>query len=126
MKGKRKKEAGFTLIEILIAVTIVGISFVVIMKGYMALTGLVQQMGEYQRVSSFASLKIDQVIQKVNDSTIGAEILGNLEINWQSIDQDVGDGVRRIMILIDWQSQKGPKEYKLTTLIGGGSYETRP
>lgn len=123
MKAFLKQESGFTLIEIMVAVVIVGISFVVIIEGYMAMSGLVQQMKEYQLVSSFASQRMNQVIQKMDISTYGTEELRNLEVTWNSMEQSVGDGVKQLMVLVEWQGRKGPKQYQLTTLVGGGEYE---
>lgn len=123
MRAFLKQGSGFTLIEIMVAVTIVGISFVVIVEGYMAMSGLIQQMKEYQLVSSFASQRITQLIQKMDVGSSGTEELTNLEVTWNSMEQSVGDGVKQLMILVEWQSRKGPKQYQLTTLVGGGDYE---
>ncbi|AZR72567.1 hypothetical protein BBF96_03705 [Anoxybacter fermentans] len=123
MKEVLTKNTGFTLIEIMVAVTIVGISFAVIVEGYISMSGLVQQMREYQLVSSFAKEKLNQLIHKVDLSSAGTEELGNLEVTWKSMNQDVGDGVRQVMIIVEWRGRKGPRSYQLTTLIEGGTYE---
>lgn len=114
---------GFTLIEILVAVTIVGISFAVIVDGYMSMSRLVQQMKEYQLASSFAREKMNNLVQKIDKTTSGTETLNTLKVTWNAIYINVGDGVRRLTVAVDWENQKGKKEFQLTTLVEGGTYE---
>lgn len=114
---------GFTLIEILVAVTIVGISFAVIVDGYMSMSRLVQQMKEYQLASSFAREKMNNLVQKIDRTTSGAETLNTLKVTWNAVYANVGDGVRRLTVYVDWNNQKGSKEFQLTTLVEGGTYE---
>lgn len=123
MRGLISKNSGFTLIEVLIAVTIVGIAFVVIVQGYISLTGLVRQIREYQLVNFFATNKLTQLVQKTDLKTNGIEDLEIMEVSWKSLDQSVGQGVRQVMIIVEWQGSRGAKDYKLTTLIEGGLYE---
>lgn len=123
MSGLFSEDSGFTLIEILIALTIVGIACMIIVQGYISLTGLVRQIREYQLVNSFANNKLIQLVQRTDLSTTGVEDLEIMEISWQSLDQSVGAGVRQVMIIVEWQGRRGLKEYKLTTLIEGGIYE---
>lgn len=117
------EESAFTLIEILIAITIVGISFVVIIDGYISLSSLIQQMKEYQLISTFANNKLNQVIQKIEPGSAGVDQLGNLKLNWKSLNEEIGDGLSQVMIIVEWTGQKGRKEFKLTTLIAGGTNE---
>ena len=123
MGGLISKNSGFTLIEILVALTIVGIASVIIVQGYISLTGLVRQIREYQLVNSFANNKLIQLVQRTDLSTTGVEDFENMEISWKSLDQSVGDGVRQVMIIVQWEGRRGLKEYKLTTLIEGGVYD---
>lgn len=123
MRGLFGSKDGFSLIEIMIAVTIVGISFAVIAEGYIAMSSLVQQVKEYQLVSSFARNKMNQLTQKTDASLAGTDQLLTLEVNWNAVTADMGDGVQRVTVYVDWQSRKGQKQYQLTTLIEGGSYE---
>lgn len=124
MKGRLKQESGFTLIEIMVAVTIVGIAFAVIVEGYLAMSGLVQQIKEYQLVSSFARQKMHQVILKTDPTTGGEDTLpSQIKVEWTSAEADMGDGVKRVSVYVNWQGQKGPKQYELATLINGGTYE---
>ena len=115
---------GFSLIEILVAVTIVGISFAIIVEGYVGMSRLVQQMKEYQLASSFAREKITQIVQKIDPTTAGSVTLtGGFKVTWNAVIADMSDGVRRLTVYVDWDSQKGDKQYELATLIEGGSYE---
>ncbi len=122
MREYAKKDTGFTLIEILVAVTIVGIAFAIIAHGYISLTGLVRQIREYQVVDSFANNKLNQVVRKIDPGVIGYHDLGLMEVDWQVIDLDMGDGVRRVTITVEWSGRRGPRTYQLTTLTEGGTY----
>ena len=119
MKKLFTQNAGFTLIEILVAVTIVAISFVVLIQGYLYMSGLVQNMREYQLVNAFAERKLNHQAQQMNDNTAGREKLKNIMVKWRIKDENVGDGVRQVMITVQWKGKNGSKEYQLTTLLEG-------
>lgn len=125
MKGRCKNESGFTLIEILVAVVICGIAFTVIVEGYLAMSGLIQQMKEYQLVSSFAREKMNQLIHKTDQTTGGQDTLKTIPIEWHIDEANMGDGIRRVTIYVDWKGRKGERQFNLTTLTEGGSYENR-
>lgn len=125
MKEHCRNESGFTLLEILVAVVICGIALTVMIEGYLAMSGLIQQMKEYQLVSTFAREKMNHLIHKTDPATGGQETVKTIPVEWHIDEADMGDGVRRVTISVDWQGYKGDRQFELSTLTEGGSYENR-
>lgn len=123
MKGYCKNDSGFTLIEILVAVVICGIALTVIVEGYLAMSGLIQQMKEYQLVSTFAREKMNQLIHQTDPTTGGQDTLKTIPVEWHIDEADMGDGLRRVTIYVDWKGRKGERQYEISTLTEGGTYE---
>lgn len=120
-------EAGVSLLEVLIAISILGISFMAIFSGLSSALRTVERVDHYTLVTNFAANKLNEVAM---DSKLEpGQVLSGVSdfgLNWQArtelIDQRPGASADlpvqlvRVEVQVSWETSKGSQSFALQTL----------
>jgi len=127
-QGRRKQvEAGISLLEVLMAVSLLGISFVAIFSGLSAALRGVDHLGRFDQGNEFATQKLNELLL---DPTLGADQLRSgvspSGIRWQARTQLVDERplpgsekpaqLVRILLQVSWRTRSGQQSLDLETL----------
>jgi len=134
-KNFRGTQAGFTLIETMIAVAIIGIVFVTLYLGISSCYGVVQLNRENVRATQVLQEKMevvrlftwDQVTNNVVPHTFtttyypgkpgGATYMGTVTITKMAPGETYADNLREVRIQVRWTSGNVLRKREMTTLI---------
>lgn len=120
-------EAGVSLLEILIAVSLLGIGFTAIFSGFSTALRTIERVDHYARVTDFAVNKLHELVV---DSGLepGQELSGVSDsgLSWRArtelVDQRPGASpdrpiqLMRVEVQVSWETSKGFKSFALQTL----------
>lgn len=123
----RLDQAGVTLLEILIAVSILGICFSALFSGFSAALRTTDRVDRYSQAVEFADGKLNQLLV---DSTLGpGEVRSGATtggLNWRAatevVDQRPGGTpdkpiqLLRVVLEISWQTPAGSQRFAVQTL----------
>lgn len=127
-RGKsRSDEAGVTLLEILIAVSILGICFSALFSSFSTALRTTDRVGRYTQAIEFAHAKLDELLV---DPTLGAgdQRAGTTAsgLRWQAVTEVVdhrpGAGpdnpiqLLRIVLRVSWPAPTGSQSFVVQTL----------
>lgn len=127
IRPKRQSEAGVSLLEILIAVSILGITFTAIFSSMSAALRAASRLDQYRRVVDYATNKLNEVALDPNlapgQETSGVSTSG---LHWKAktdvVDTRPGFGpdrplqLVRIVVEVSWKGSAGPQSFVLQTL----------
>ena len=120
-------EAGVSLLEVLIAISILGIGFTAIFSGLSSALRTVDRVDHYAQVTEFAANKLNEL---AIDSRLepGQALSGTSDsgLSWRArtelVDQRPGVSENqpvqlvRVEIQVSWETSKGSQSYALQTL----------
>lgn len=124
----RRRARGFTLLEIAVALAILGIGVVACIQAFGGGLRLVDRTVRQDRAVQYARAKLDRLIEDPRKDK-GSEDLGDgYRMSWLVRDADAGDGIepsedelddtvlRYLEVDVTWQDGVGQKSYALRTL----------
>lgn len=123
----RRDEAGISLLEILIAVSILGICFTALFSGFSTALRTAARIQASDRVVALATEKLNE-LEVDPDLRAGQRVSGMTSsgLRWEAktelAEQGPGNSAEnaiqlvRIAVEIDWQSANGPQRFALETL----------
>ena len=126
-QGRRKQvEAGISLLEVLMAVSLLGISFVAIFSGLSAALRSVDHLGRFDQGNEFATQKLNELLL---DPSLGADQLRSgvspSGIRWQARTQLIDERplpgsetpaqLVRILLQVSWSTRSGQQSLDLET-----------
>ena len=120
-KNSRKKNAGFTLLEIMITIAIVGIALVAIMR---ALAMSVDVCNKSRNISIATLLAKGKMAEVESRGFPDAEeISGDFEeeypgFKWERSISEIGmEGLRKVVVRVLWQEGESEENVELVTLV---------
>jgi type II secretion system protein I len=125
--AKRGSEAGVSLLEILVAVSILGITFTAIFSSLSAALRAASRLDQYRLVVDYATNKLNELALDPNLES-GRELSGISAsgLRWRARAEVVdtrpafGPGrpleLLRIVVEVSWRGSAGPQSYVLQTL----------
>jgi len=120
-------EAGVSLLEILIAVSLLGIGFTAIFSGFSTALRTIERVDHYAQVTDFAVNKLNE-LEADPDLEPGRQLSGvsDTGLKWQAttaladerpgIDPDHPTQLMRIELRVTWDTYKGSQSFALQTL----------
>jgi prepilin-type N-terminal cleavage/methylation domain-containing protein len=126
-ESRRRDEAGVTLLEILIAVSILGICFSALFSSFSTALRTTDRVDRYSQAIEFAHAKLNELLVDptlgAGDQRSGATRAG---LRWkavtEAIDQRPGAGpdkpiqLLRIVLEVSWPTSTGTQSFVLQTL----------
>ncbi|HLY62726.1 MAG TPA: type II secretion system protein [Terriglobia bacterium] len=120
-------EAGVSLLEVLIAISILGISFTAIFSGLSGALRTVDRIDHYAQVTEFAANKLNelaidsrsepgQVLSGTSDSGLSWRARTELVDERPGVSADHPVQLVRVEIQVSWETSKGSQSYALQTL----------
>ena len=123
----RLDQGGVTLLEILIAVSILGICFSALFSGFSAALRTADRVDRYSQAVEFANGKLNQLLV---DPTLGpSEVRSGATsggLNWRAITEVVDERPRgtpdkpiqllRVVLEVSWQTPVGSQSFAVQTL----------
>ena len=119
---KTNSEDGFTLLETLIALVILGISLSILVEAYLIVSDSMEYQQDYNYVLNWSENKITEIIHGVELARHGSfEYSGNL-FEWSveenhNIDQAENTGLKETKLIVQWQGSNGRKTYSVSQTI---------
>ncbi len=111
----KNREKGFTLLEVLIAVVITGISFTILAQGYSQVVNSIDRNRDYTYISSRAE---DRLIKTVNDIEVnrsGSFSYAGKRYRWRTDEERITDVLTKIIVNIE--KEDGQTIYSLSRLV---------
>lgn len=127
LRNPRRRQAGVSLLEILIAVSILGIAFTAVFASFSTALRTVARLDEHQQVVAFASSKLNEMLL---DAALapGLERSGVSEaaLHWRAraelAEERAGTvperplQLLRVVVEVEWDSANGRQRFRLETL----------
>lgn len=110
-------ENGFTLLEVLIALIILGISFSVLIQGYTEVLGSKSFNQNYNYVLEWSVDKMIEFENKVKLSTHGQFKFKGKAFVWWIEERYYEENINRLTLNVSWQGFNGKKNYSISRLI---------
>jgi prepilin-type N-terminal cleavage/methylation domain-containing protein len=119
MKGQ---EAGFTLLEVVIAVVIMGLAFGVLMRGFLGANQLLGSNESHTYVSNWAESKLAEITTGLTYVPQGEISHSNKDYDWsieeRQLDLEaINGGLKKVIIQVEWKEGGRKKSYSLSRLI---------
>jgi hypothetical protein len=121
------REAGVSLLEVLLAISLLGISFATIFSGLSAALRTTDRLDRFDRASDFAARKLSELI--LDPSLVAGQMRSGVSpsgIAWQARTQlvdtrplpssDKPARLVRIALELDWSTRSGRQSLSLETL----------
>ncbi len=112
-----KKEEGFTLLEVLIALVILGIGFAILTQGYITINDGMDRNQNYSFISSWAGSKLNEITAGIELNTHGSFTYRDIVYNWWTEENYLDEGLKEIRLIVEEYGRGDRGRYSLTRLI---------
>ncbi len=112
-KKRRKNEAGFTLMEVLIALVILGVGFSILVQGYSLILTSLEKQRDYSYLTSWAEGKLIEAVNRVELAPRGYFVHKGKEFRWSIKQKGMDDGLREIILNVEWTGPNGLNFYRI-------------
>ncbi|ACL70615.1 prepilin-type N-terminal cleavage/methylation domain-containing protein [Halothermothrix orenii] len=110
------REQGFTLVEVLVAMVVIGVCLGILFNGYTRIARSIEAAREY----SFVNKQGQKIMVNVSNG-IGANrgriIYGGKEYWWWAERISLENGLTRLNINVEWQGRNGYKQQTFSRLL---------
>lgn len=110
-------EEGFTLLEVLIAMVIMGISFSILVHGFIQVNAGIESNQNYTYVSSWAVAKINELASGIELNNHGQFKYQEEIYDWSVEEYYLDDNIKKMVLKIEWEENTRMKHYSLTRLV---------
>lgn len=121
-----KKEEGFTLLETLIAMVILGISISILVEAYLTVTNGIEYQKTYNYVLGWSGDKMTELVNDIELARHGNFKYADKYFQWHVeenlnvrdfIDEELSSGLKKIDLLVEWQDNNGIRNYRISRII---------
>ncbi|MFW5972250.1 MAG: type II secretion system protein [Bacillota bacterium] len=120
-------EKGFTLIEVLVAVTIFGIGFAIFIEGFSIVTTTIERNRDTSYVMNWADDKIVEYINGDSHNPYGDFTYNNKYFDWNittsRLPEDIEnplesrEDLRLLELRVEWPSNSGRRSYSIKRVV---------
>ena len=107
-------QKGFTLIEDLIALLILGIGASVLISGFVAVAEGNQKVNNKLFVSYWAESKLNEIIAEIDYNYHGTFQYENKVYQWWVKEQYLDDNMMQLVLKVEWQGKSRTKKYSIS------------
>lgn len=108
---------GFTLIEVLIAVTILGIGFAVLINGFTGVLVSNERSSDYLYVVSWADKKLIKVTNDIELNRHGSFEYKNKRFDWWIEEGYLETDLKKITLKVEWKLKNNTVTYSQERLV---------
>lgn len=118
---KINNEEGFTLIETLIALVILGIGLSILVEGYLIVTDSIEYQRDYNYVLNWSETKMAEIVHKYelgrhgNFEYSGKVFQWNVEESYNADQSEIG--LKTINLIVKWRGSNGSKTYRTARTV---------
>lgn len=121
MRKELKSQQGFTLLETLIAMVILGISISILVEGFLIVTDTIEYQRNYNYLINWSESKINEIAGGRELARHGGFEYSERLFQWsveESFQYSEGlTGLRKINLTIEWQGSNSKNTYIISRLI---------
>lgn len=110
-------EKGFTLIEVLIALVILGISFTILVDGYRTIMDSSKRNIDYQIAAKWSEDKLIKIVNGVELDRNGYFEENDKEYRWWVEENYLDDNITKLDLVISWQGLRAEIKYSCSRYI---------
>ncbi|TDX53278.1 type IV pilus modification PilV family protein [Orenia marismortui] len=108
---------GFTLIEVLIAMVILGVGFSILIQGFMEVNDGLETNKNYTYVSSWAESKLKEIALGIDLNNHGTFQSQSLNYRWSTEEKIITQKLKKLILRVQWQEDDKSKSYSLSRYI---------
>lgn len=123
---KLGKEEGFTLLETLIAMVILGVSIAILVEAYLTVTNGIEYLRIYNYLVAWSGDKMTELINGMELARHGNFELNGREFKWyveekynlsELAGNETGNGLKKMELIVEWQDRKVIKNYRISRIM---------
>lgn len=111
------KEEGFTLIEVIIAMVIMGIGFSIFIQGFMEINNGLENKLNYTYLSNWATIKLDELESQIELNGHGSFKYREQLYKWHIEEAYINPKLKKLKIVISWKASNRRKKYSLSRVV---------
>ncbi len=135
---RKSKQSGFTLMEVLVGVALLGIVYTVLFGVMSTSLRNVGRMAEREKIVRYGQMKMNELMITINrglQSEVGFAGRFDEKYGWRAIVQDLESTestqapayvLKRLRLSVDWNGLNGPREYDLETIVWAPGRRGKP
>ncbi|OCL25997.1 hypothetical protein U472_08190 [Orenia metallireducens] len=110
-------EDGFTLLEVIIAMAILGIGFAILTQGFTEVNDGIEGNSNYNYISIWAESKISELTTKIELNNHGVFFYQNNEYKWWTVEKHLDKDLKELILYIGWQEDGIEKNYSIKRIL---------
>lgn len=119
---KVQSKAGFTLIETLIALVILGVALAILVEGFLSITTTMDRQKDYNYLMARTEEKMIEVVNGIELATHGNFEYQGREYHWIIEEEVLEAGLKKIVLNVQWQGRNSEMNYSINRTIIESSY----
>lgn len=120
------KEGGFTLLETLIAMVILGVSITILVEAYLTVTNGIEYQRTYNFLTAWSGDKMTELVNGMELARHGSFEHNGREFKWyveerydlsEFTDNDTGNGLKKMELIVEWQDRYIIRNYRVSRIV---------
>jgi len=116
-------DRGFTLIEVLIAMVILGISLSIFVHGFMGVNDGIERRRDYTYIASWSESKLNEIVSGSELATHGDFLYKDNLCSWSLEENYIDQGVRDLKLIVRWSGGQGEYSYSISRVTLNDDWE---
>ncbi len=112
-----KQEEAFTLIEVIIAMVIMGIGFSIFVQGFIEVNDGLDNKLDYNYVSNWAQAKLNELEAGAELASHGSFKYRTKIYNWDTVISYINPQLKQVELVISWDGKNARKKYSLSRVL---------
>ncbi|MEJ6951291.1 type II secretion system protein [Natronospora cellulosivora (SeqCode)] len=110
-------EKGFTLIEVLIALVLLGISFTILVDGYRTIIDSSERNSNYHFAANWSEKKMMEIVNNLDYGYHGDFEENGIHYRWVIEEEPLGNNLSKLNLIMNWQGFRGEMTYSSSRYI---------